>query len=249
MNVKIESQVKTLAYHLWLSAGREYRRAADFWIMAEQMVCELATVSARLSGSAIEMGVAIERAAPAIATASLHRIQELAYFMWEASGAQCGHAIDHWIAAERHVMTMMVVSGEMASSADPAQSGETDCFSANAYLNEIRTGAYYMWEKASREHSGDDHLGFWLAAERQVLHKIEAAARTQVCAAAMHNPNIGSLQPGTIAPHAPAPDEPDAHEVSLAPEPGGTASGPAIHPSPFRIRRLEPAQDSHTYWL
>jgi hypothetical protein len=232
MNVKIDNQVNNLAYHLWLSAGREYQRAVDFWIMAEQMVWELATASARLSGSAVELGAAIERTAPAIASSYLQRIQELAYFMWEASGAQCGRALDYWIAAERHVTTMMVVSGEMATSATGEESGGPDDFSAETYLNEIRTGAYYMWEKAGREHSGD-HLGFWLAAERQVLDRIEADARTQFCAVATRSTHHRPPQPGTHAPLS-----------AYVPDPQETAPAPASQSSPLRIRRVEPPQGS-----
>lgn len=244
MDLKIDSQVNNLAYHLWLSAGREYQRAVDFWIMAEQMVRELAVASARLAGSAVEMTEASERAAPAIAARHLQRIQDLAYFMWEAAGAHCGRALDYWIAAERHVTTMMVISGKVSHSADASQNSEPDHFSADAYLKEIRTGAYYMWEKAGREYCGDD-LGFWIAAERQVLHRIESDARMQFRAAAMPCPAAGPLQPGTYAP-CPS-DLPDAHEVAFAPGRDGTASRPAAKPSPLRIRRREPAQGAQAH--
>lgn len=244
MNVKIDSQVKSLAYHLWLSAGREYQRAGDFWIMAEQMVWELATASARLSGSAMEAGAVMERTAPVIAANYLQRIRELAYFMWEASGAQCGRAMDHWIAAERHVTTMMVVSGEMANSDGENRSAEPDHFSAAAYLDEIRTGAYYLWEKAGRQHSGD-HLGFWLTAERQVLHRIELDAQTEFCAAEMQTSALRPSQPGTYPPYTTY--GPDMHETALTPGRDGAASEPVTEPPPFRIRRVESAQGMRTH--
>ena len=254
MDFKIDSQVNSLAYHLWLSAGREYQRAVDFWIMAEQMVRELAVASARMAGSAVEITAASEKAAPAIAARHLQRIQELAYFMWEAAGAQCGRALDYWIAAERHVTTMMVVSGEIAGSAAASQSPEpdhvspdsfsADDFSAAAYLSEIRTGAYYMWEKAGREHCGDP-LGFWIAAERQVLNRIESGARMQFRAPAVPCSAAPPLQPGTYAPCSS--DLPDAHESAFAPGRDGTASRSAAKPSPLRIRRLESAQGAPTH--
>ena len=245
MNVKIDSQVNSLAYHLWLSAGREYRRALDFWIMAEQMVWELTVASARIAGSAVELSGAIERTAPAIAARHLQRIQELAYFMWEAAGAQCGRAMDFWIAAERHVTTMMVVSGEIANFPDGEQNSEPDHFSADAYLSEIRTSAYYMWEKAGRKLS-DDHLGFWIAAERQVLHRIESDATTRFCAAAaIHAPAVRPPQPGTYAPDTF--NVPDAHASALAPEQDGAASEPPTKLSPLRIRRRESVQVAHTH--
>ena len=244
MNVKIDSQVNSLAYHLWLSAGRECQRAVDFWIMAEQMVWELAIASARMAGSAVEVGASREWTASTIASRHLQRVRELAYFMWEAAGAQYGRAMDYWIAAERHVTTMMVVSGEVATSPDAEQRLKPDHFSANAYLNEIRTGAYYMWEKAGRQHN-DDPLGFWLAAERQVLNRFEAEARTQFCtAAAVRSPAVRPPQPGTYAPHTS--DVPDAHETALSPGRDGAASG-VTKPSPFRIRQRESAQGVHTH--
>jgi hypothetical protein len=270
MDGKVNAQVNCLGYHLWLSAGREYKRVIDFWIMAEQMVWELTVASARLSGSAIEAGAAVERTAPAIAAIYLQRIRELAYFMWEASGAQCDRAMDYWIAAERHVTTMMVTSGEIANcpntepGAGPGEEagsepgselgGEPrdkqragqgvapDHFSAEAYLNEIRTGAYYIWENAGEERSGDP-LRFWLAAERQVLHRIEADARMKFCAAATGSPHL--REPEADAFHSGS--VPHADEVALARRRAGVASRSLTHPSPLRIRRLAPAPGARTH--
>jgi hypothetical protein len=232
MSVKFEHQVSNLAYYLWLSAGREYGRALEFWTMAEQMVWELAVASAQLSGSATEVGAAAQRNAPAIAAKSVQRIQELAYCMWQAAGAEWGRAIDHWIAAERHVTTMLMVPGAIAGLFKPEpNTGPADAerdieplynrFSAEAYLNAIRTAAYYIWEKAGREY-GKDPLTFWLEAERQMLQRLEAAALRQ--------------------PYAPEPTSRDAELPPLQPDtteaPSGSKQGnsgraAAIEPSPF----------------
>jgi hypothetical protein len=258
MNVKIEYQVSNLAYHLWISAGREYGRALEFWIMAEQMVWELAVASARLSESATQVGAAAQRTAPAIAAKSVQRIRELAYCMWQAAGAEWGRAMDHWIAAERHVTTMLMVPGAMAeiSNVEPSNTGPLDAgpadakpsglnaerniepvcnrFSADEYLNAIRTDAYHMWEKAGREHS-EDPLAFWLEAERQMLHRLETAAMAQVYAPepASCNAGLGALQP-------------DTYGTPPAPEQGNSALAAAMEPSPLRIRRLNSTQGAHS---
>lgn len=258
MNRTLESQVNSLAYHLWLSAGRECRRVVDFWIMAEQMVWELAVATSRMSGSAIEASSMIERTAPAIAATCLQRIQELAYFMWEASGAQCGRAMEFWLAAERHVMTMMIVSGHRANVSDAGEDAEQDSegaaglpfpvspwqFSADAYLNEIRRSAYYMWERAGREPSGDP-LGFWLAAERQVLHRIESEAMMPSCAATGQDTRLLSSQPD-IHSAEPA-HQPDEQEPLSPPRYCEDGSRTISETSPLRIRRREAPQTAHVH--
>lgn len=254
MSVKFEHQVSNLAYHLWLSAGREYGRALEFWTMAEQMVWELAVASAQLSGSAAEVGAAAQRSAPAIAAKSVQRIQELAYCMWQAAGAEWGRAIDHWIAAERHVTTMLLVPGAMAKTlnAEPSNAGRADAepasldakrnteplgdrFSAEAYLNAIRTDAYHMWEEAGREYS-EDPLAFWLEAERQMLRRLETAAMAQGYAPEPASRNAGLR-----------PLQPDTSELPPAPELGNSTVAAARESSPFRIRRLNSAQGAHIH--
>jgi hypothetical protein len=173
--------------------------------------------------------------------------------MWNAAGSEWGRAMDYWIAAERHVTTMLMVPGAMAktfnaepSNARPLDAGPADAesldlnaernrepvsehFWADEYLDAIRADAYDMWEKAGRV-PGDDPLAFWLAAERQMLHRLETAAVTQLDAAepARRNTGLRPLQPGT-------------YETPPAPEAGNTA-GTVMEPSPFRIRRLDSAQ-------
>jgi hypothetical protein len=253
MNEKIEYHVNNLAYHLWISAGREYGRALEFWMMAEQMVWELALASARLSGSAVEAGTAAELTAPAIAAKSVRRIRELAYSMWQAAGAEWGRAVDYWLAAERHITTMLMVPGAVAepSNAKPlkdelldagpvdAEPSDLDAerntqpvsnrFSAEEYLNAIRRDAYDMWEKAGRQY-GENALAFWLEAERQMLHRLEAVAMAHLYAPEPANYNA-ELQPL----------QPDISETPLASERGNTAGAAVREPSPFRIRRLNSA--------
>ncbi len=254
MNTNIESQVNSLAYHLWLSAGREYRRVVDFWSMAEQMVWELAVATTRMSGSAMEAGVDPDRTAPTIAATYLQRVHELAYFMWEASGAQCGRAMEFWLAAERHVMTMMLFSGQKADATEGAPGGEADGvspapgspypFSAEAYLNEIRKTAYYMWEKAGQAY-GADNLDFWLAAERQVLHRIEAEATPPVYPPVIPEPRPHSGQDG--APSGEPAQGAEPQDSASASRPEASESPSARESSPLRIRRREAPEGMHLH--
>ena len=247
MNVKIEHQVSYLAYHLWVSAGREYGRAVELWAIAEQMVWELAVASA-------QVGAGAQLSGPAIAVKSVQRIQELAYCMWQAAGAEWGRAIDHWIAAERHVTTMLMVPGAMAEtfSAEPSNAGCADAepakpdaertaeplgdrFSADAYLNVIRTDAYHIWEKAGRAYT-EDPLAFWLEAERQMLRRLETAAMAPCYAPEPASRNAGLR-----------PLQPDTSEMPPAPEQGNASVAAAREPSPFRIRRLNSAQGARIH--
>jgi hypothetical protein len=250
MNEQVQQQINNLAYHLWISAGREYGRALQYWMMADQMVWELAVASARLSGSAMEVGAAVERTAPVIAAKCVQQIRELAYCMWKAAGAECGRAMDFWMTAERHVTTMLMVPGAMAGvfkpepSAEPADAESTNLdaerntepvynrFSAEAYLNAIRTAAYYIWEKAGREY-GKDPLMFWLEAERQMLHRLEAAAMAERYAPEPANPDA-----------ALPPLQPDTSETLSASGSGNAAAAATMEPSPFRVSRLNAVQGS-----
>jgi hypothetical protein len=239
MNEPIEQQIHNLAYHLWISAGREYGRALQFWMMADQMVWELAIASARLSGSAMEVGIAVERSAPVIAARCVQQIRELAYCMWKAAGAEGNLAMDFWIAAERHVTTMLMVPGAIAGLFKPEpNTGPADAerdieplynrFSAEAYLNAIRTTAYYIWEKAGREY-GKDPLTFWLEAERQMLQRLEAAALRQPYAP----------EPTSWDAELP-PLQPDTTEAPPGSKQGDSGRAAAMEPSPFGMVQGDP---------
>ncbi len=245
MDMKINHQINSLAYHLWVSADREYGRALEFWNMAEQMVWELVVGSARLSGSVAEASVAVERKAPAMAANYAQQVRELAYLMWEAAGAQYGRAMDYWIAAERHVMTMMMASAAKNPSADADVSDESpfDQFSPATYLNAIRTAAYYMWENAGRQASANS-LDFWLAAERQVLNQMETATM------AMFRMLEPSIRSEPLHPSPPGAEAPEAEETASASQPLDPAVPAATsEAAPFHIRRREPEEDARTLGL
>lgn len=180
---EIDTRTRTLAYHLWRSAGQDYGRTVDFWIMAEQMVVELAVAAARLSGAAVESAsAATGLKAPRVAASYVRQINELAFLMWEGAGWRYGEAVDNWLSAERHVMTMAMTAGQRDRRRDPEPDADepTDSFSAEAYLEQIRTTAYYMWEAAGRQYGGA--MDFWLAAERRVLDGMAAAAAAHAAA-------------------------------------------------------------------
>lgn len=202
MNAEIEYKIRSLAYHMWRSAGQDYGRAMDFWVMAEQMVLELVAATARLSGKAMDSAVvAAERSAPWLAAAYLQRNRELAHAMWEAAGQRQGQAIDYWLAAERHIMTM-IMSFAAGNEGKPEAMVEKalESFSAQAYLDRIRTLAYYMWEAAGQQYG--DALEFWVAAERQMLDAMVAAAAGDNGPAA-ESGRGGDGRPGTSSSSSP----------------------------------------------
>ena len=106
MDKAVEENIRKLAQPLWESAARPYGMAMDFWLMAEQMVLELMTVTARMHDKAtsappLPLMDELPSAVP------VGKVRELAECMWESAGRQYGMAQDYWLSAERHVLAMM----------------------------------------------------------------------------------------------------------------------------------------------
>jgi hypothetical protein len=172
MDKTLEFQIRELAQPLWESAARPYGMALDFWLMAEQMVLEMMTATARLSERAtatdsLGQQWEVPEAAP------VTRIRELAELMWEAAGRQYGMAQDFWLAAERHILAMMrAATGTDEETRRYYQ--ELASLPPGAYMDRIRSTAYYMWESAGRQYG--QALDFWLVAEQQTLETLAGAA-------------------------------------------------------------------------
>lgn len=235
-DAEIEDRVRNLALHMWTSDGKDHRRALDFWVMAEQMVWELATATARLSGTAIGQAAATtERAAPWMAPGYLEQIRMLSYAMWEAAGRQVEQTADFWLAAERHILIRtMCAKGREEGDPTSARTGtgadrSPEPFSPQLYLDQIRTLAYYMWEAAGRHYG--DALEFWLAAERQYLEAMTATAGGD-----RHRTPAGACAQDPSEPDAPGgertrtdatPPAPSAGSSALPVDDPATGSGPA----------------------
>lgn len=172
MDKALEFQIRELAQPLWESAARPYGMALDFWLMAEQMVLEMMTATARMSERATAADSfgqpwELPEAAP------VTRIRELAELMWEAAGRQYGMAQDFWLAAERHILAMMrAASGNDEETRRYYQ--ELASLPPGAYMERIRRTAYYLWEAAGRQYGRA--LDFWLVAEQQTLETLAGAA-------------------------------------------------------------------------
>lgn len=172
----VEEKVRTLAGRLWESAAQPYDVACDFWLMAEQMVGEMLAAAGRLQ-------IKLAEQPPPFAAGWLPdavpvgRINELARAMWQAAGDHVGFAQDFWLAAERHVQTMLRVCA-VPGATDTAQGAwiqELAALTPQAYLERIRSAAYQSWEAAGRQYG--QALDNWLQAEQDVLGAMSAYAR------------------------------------------------------------------------
>jgi hypothetical protein len=137
--------------------------ALDFWLMAEQMILEMLTASARLARTAAG------EAGADVTTPPLNRVQDLAHCMWDNAGKQYELALDCWLAAEKHAFAL-------TRAATAAREGATElaALPAPAYLEHIRRNAYLLWESAGRQYG--NALDYWLQAERQVLAAVMETA-------------------------------------------------------------------------
>ena len=222
MKQDIKSEIQSLAYSMWKSAGDEYGRAFDFWLMAEKMVMEVTAAMTQMTRSAVEAAVTQP---PMMRAAYVEKVTALANTMWQNTGTQMGSALDFWLAAERHMRTLTEQTVRAAGAsvgADEAVSRMFETFSPDTYLEEIRKIAYSIWETAGHQYGSA--LDIWLAAERQFLEvriamvpvPSPAAPKKWTAAAAPEK----LMEPPRKAPPA-AP--------SVVPTPG--AAGPAAAPA------------------
>lgn len=171
MENKAEDRIRQLAQPIWVSAGEQYGMALDCWLMAENMVLETMAATAKIVGAAFDTSVSSSRRFWEVPTVvPTERIRELAHVMWESAGRQHGTALDFWLAAERHVLT--VVRTGMGGL--PSENGMQNEWaqellfgSPAAYMDRVREVAYDRWLAAGQEYGRS--LDFWLEAERQVL--------------------------------------------------------------------------------
>ena len=171
MDPNFEERIRGLAQPLWESAARPYGMAMDFWLMAEQMVMEMVTATARLQNKAASppqppLGELPEGMPVA-------RVREMAECMWESAGRQYGVAQDFWLAAERHVLAMLRVAAFPSRDDKNAWAVEVANLSPSAYLERIRLMAYQYWEAAG--HRYGQALDSWLQAERDMLKMMSTA--------------------------------------------------------------------------
>ena len=179
MNQQTEQQISKLAMPLKQSAGAQYDMAVDFWLMAEQMVLEVMDATTKVAGLNVLQDVPQAEIEPPLpAVVPTERIRDLAHCMWDSAGRQYGLALDYWLSAERHVLTMMRAASGMATPSTKsaqAMAQEYATASAAAYLERIRETAYFLWEATGRQYDGA--LDDWLKAEKEVLEYMASAAR------------------------------------------------------------------------
>jgi hypothetical protein len=171
MDEPVEENIRNLARPLWESAARPYGMAIDFWLIAEQMVLEMMSLTARLQDKAINLPAPPVRGLPSAVPVA--KVRELAECMWESAGRQYGMAQDYWLAAERHVLAMVRAATLPGSAGGDPMAAELNELSPAAYLERIRIMAYCYWEAAGRGYG--QALDYWLQAERDMLSKLTAA--------------------------------------------------------------------------
>jgi hypothetical protein len=190
MDTQMEIRIRSLAHPLWESAARPYGMALDFWLMAEQMILEMLTASARLATTAA--GETLVTAAGDDRTgAPINRVQDLAHCMWENAGRQYELALDCWLAAEKHALALTRAA---VAAREGAQ--ELAALPAPAYLEHIRRNAYFLWDSAGRQYG--NALDYWLQAERQVLQAMSEASATAAASGSSHaaRPQQGATSAG-----------------------------------------------------
>lgn len=201
MENQIEERIRQLAKPLWESAGEQYGTALDCWLMAENMVVETMAATTKLVGAALDSTVLSPRQFLERPTeVPTKRIRELAYVMWEAAGDQQGAAMDFWLAAERHVLTVMRTGmGTSASESGPqcALTRELMFGSSSAYIDRLRESAYALWLSSGEEYGRS--LDFWLEAEWQVLEAMKATEGFTAPAPSEELPVTTSASPSPAA--------------------------------------------------
>jgi hypothetical protein len=173
MDSNLDERIRGLAQPLWESAARPYGVALDFWLMAEQMVMEMMSATARLQSKAASPPPPPLTEFPD--GMPVARVRELAQCMWDSAGRQYGVAQDFWLAAERHVLAMLRVAAFPVSDDKHAMATEVASLSPAAYLERIRLMAYYYWEAAGRHYG--QALDSWLQAERDMLKMMATATQ------------------------------------------------------------------------
>lgn len=166
MDTQMDIRIRSLAHPLWESAARPVGMALDFWLMAEQMILEMLSASARLANAATGETSLSAGGSPA---ASVARVRELANCMWDNAGRQYELALDCWMSAEKHVFVM-----NRAASAAREGARDLAALPPPAYLEHIRRNAYALWDSAGQQYG--NALDYWLQAEQQVLQAMADAA-------------------------------------------------------------------------
>ncbi len=184
MENDLEHEIRNLAYHIWQSAGNEFGRGLDFWLMAERMVIELAADSVRLANTAATSAVEATSTWPTtLRSLYFYRVRDLARHMWLASNEQQERSLDYWLAAEKHLRLLMNSTARTAGASlgtEEVLARTFEAFSPADYLEQIRKAAYQLWEAAGRQYGSA--FDFWLAAEEKMagsLASSETATRSE----------------------------------------------------------------------
>lgn len=168
----LHEQTRIMAYFLSEAAGHHDELANDYWLAAQKFVGSLAASAGVLSSSADEnfeqQFHMLQEAVPI--PNYFERVSELAQVMSRNAQPAYTNAVDFWVAAEKHVLTISAKSITNAKNffdATESLRGAFSKFEAVSYLAGIQQSAYYNW-KALGERPGHA-LDDWLQAEARAL--------------------------------------------------------------------------------
>lgn len=172
--------IEGIAHSIWEQEGRQIGSALDHWLAAEKQVLAVSVAVMESSRDAHEamrnLSLTLHNLDP---VNLLEPIRALAEAMWEQAGGQSGFALDFWVAAEKHVLTLTAAVIRQASAGSGSAELIASMFSAFSplpVLEMISETAQKAWLELGRKTSQD--VDNWLNAEREVLANIAAGKRT-----------------------------------------------------------------------
>lgn len=171
-----ETIVRQLAEEMVRCGGNPVEGAWAVWFGAEKHILLMISATLESPLTALEATRALSRIYRCLSPADyINLIKRTAHALWEASGRQSGHALDHWLAAEKKVLVIVFAVMKTALWPGLIRDSETivRTLTPAGYLELIERTARQIWEKTGR--SGEHTLRNWVIAETVVLSSMATA--------------------------------------------------------------------------
>lgn len=159
-------------------------RPFDFWFAAQKYINTITNTFAPTdlwtSHDAKDVSQLYKLYQSLPSEAFIHQTSELAYHMWHGSSHRSDTpTLNFWTYAERHTLAIAasaIRSTDSATEALDALSKAFALFSPEAYLNYIRTDAYFGWVNRGMLLWQD--LEDWLIAETETINSLLQGSRS-----------------------------------------------------------------------
>lgn len=168
----LREQTRTAAFFFSEMAGHQEGLTDSYWLAAQKYVDSLGVWATALSASGeTSFNESFRMLWEAVPPQKYFRmVGELAHQMWRNAGRPYFRALDFWVSAENHILTIggrSIAEAKTLSEAVGLLGRTFSDLAADAYLAGIRERAYYIWKALGelRGHALDD----WLEAEAQAL--------------------------------------------------------------------------------